>query len=521
MDCKKGSVEGQIILDVTNPIKVSINQFYGIEINDFAVTVAKTALWIAESQMIKKTEDIVHRNIDFLPLKTNANIVEANALRISWESVVSKNYLNFIMGNPPFVGKKEQSKSQKDDMTSIFGKKNRGIGNLDYVSAWYKKTADFINGSNIKCALVSTNSITQGEQVPILWNGIANQIQIIFAYRTFRWDSEASQKAHVHCVIIGFCDACIKQDNKIIFDGESKYSVQNINPYLVDAPNILIDNHNRPISGVPEISYGSMPIDDGNLILNKEDVENLLSENADNSKFIRKYVGGDELLNNKDRWCLWLWGASPREIQASKIILDRINKTCQFRKSSNRPQTVALAETPMLFGEIRQPDTTMLVIPKVSSEKRRYIPISYVSPEIIVNGSSLIIPNAELYHFGVLISNVHMAWMRAVCGRMKSDYQYSGKIVYNNFPWCVPSAIQREKIEKTAQAILDARSLYPKSSLADLYDPLTMPVELLKAHKENDRAVMEAYGFDVKTMSEEDCVAELMKMYQELTKTEG
>ena len=512
--------EDQIVMEMLNPIKVSIHQFYGIEINDFAATVAKTALWIAESQMMKETEDVVHMSLDFLPLKTYANITEGNALRLDWETVVPKTKLNYIMGNPPFVGKKEQSREQKSDLVSVW-KNAKGTGNLDYVTGWYKKAAEVVQSSRIQVAFVSTNSITQGEQVPIFWRQMLNMgIHIDFAYRTFRWDSEASIKAHVHCVIIGFSVLPEKKKRRL-YTTENYQEVNNINPYLIDAPSVLIEGRSRSICNALPILYGSMPIDDGHLILGQEDVDKLLSENPNNQRFIKKYVGGAELIQGKKRWCLWLKGATPKELQSSSIIMERIKATAEFRKSSKRPQTLELANTPALFGEIRQPDTEMLAIPKVSSENRRYIPISYISPDIIVNGSALIIPNASLYHFGVLISNVHNAWMRVVAGRMKSDYQYSNKIVYNNFPWPTPTEEQKAKIEQTAQAILDARALYPGSSLADLYDEVTMPPELRKAHQENDKAVMRAYGFDIKTTTETSCVAELMRRYQELTEQKG
>lgn len=510
----------QIVMGMLNPIQVSIHQFYGIEINDFAATVAKTALWIAESQMMKETEDVVHMSLDFLPLKTYANITEGNALRLDWETVVPKATLNYIMGNPPFVGKKEQSREQKSDLVSVW-KNAKGTGNLDYVTGWYKKAAEVVQSSRIQVAFVSTNSITQGEQVPIFWRQMLNMgIHIDFAYRTFRWDSEASIKAHVHCVIIGFSVLPEKKKRRL-YTTENYQEVNNINPYLIDAPSVLIEGRSRSICNALPILYGSMPIDDGHLILGQEDVDKLLSENPNNQRFIKKYVGGAELIQGKKRWCLWLKGATPKELQSSSIIMERIKATAEFRKSSKRPQTLELANTPALFGEIRQPDTEMLAIPKVSSENRRYIPISYISPDIIVNGSALIIPNASLYHFGVLISNVHNAWMRVVAGRMKSDYQYSNKIVYNNFPWPTPTEEQKAKIEQTAQAILDARALYPGSSLADLYDEVTMPPELRKAHQENDKAVMRAYGFDIKTTTETSCVAELMRRYQELTEQKG
>ena len=503
-------------VDQSQFIRVDISQFYGIEINDFAVTVARTALWIAENQMMKATEDIVHMSLDFLPLKTNAHIVEGNALRIDWNDVVPKDKLNYIMGNPPFVGKKEQTKEQKQELIDVFGKAVKGVGNLDYVTAWYKKAVAMMIGTPIHAAFVSTNSITQGEQAPVLWRIIfADGIHIDFAYRTFRWDSEASILAHVHCVIVGFSIQSTEKKKRIYIDDTNIVEADNINPYLVDAPTVFIENRSKPLWDVPEMNYGSMPIDDGHLILEKEDVEALLTEDSENERFIRKYVGGLELLRNKDRWCLWLVGAPVTLLRKSQFIMQRIKQTAEFRRASNRPQTLALADTPALFGEIRQPNTSMLVIPKVSSETRRYIPICFVNPEIIVNGSALIIPEASLLLFGILISNVHMAWMRTVAGRMKSDYQYSGKIVYNNFPWPDPTEEQKAKIEQTAQGILDARALYPDSSLADLYDPLTMPPELRKAHQNNDRAVMQAYGMPIKETDEAACVAWLMRLYQE------
>ncbi len=406
---------------------------------------------------------------------------------------------------------------QKMDLMNVFDKKAKGIGNLDYVTGWYVKASQYIQNTSIKVAFVSTNSITQGEQVPILWRQLQKyHIEIIFAYRTFKWNSEAKEKAAVHCVIIGFC-CLLNRIEKIIYVGEGNIQkVKSINPYLIDAPSVLIESRSKNIGNVTEIMYGSMPIDNGYLILNKEERQELISENANNEKFIRKYVGGDEIINNKERWCIWLKDVSPKEIKQSNIIMKRVKQTEEFRKNSSRPQTQILAKTAFLFGEIRQPDTDMLAIPKVSSENRKYLPIAFVQPEIIVNGSTLIIPNANLYLFGILTSNVHNAWMRTVAGRMKSDYQYSGSIVYNNFPFPTPTVEQKGKIEKTAQRILDARNLYPDCSLADLYDELTMPKELRKAHQENDKAVMESYGFNWKKMTESDCVAELMKMYKKL-----
>ena len=513
--------KGQGILgDIANPIKVDIHQFYGIEINDFAVSVATTALWIAEQQMLQETQKIVSFNIEPLPLKSYHNIHEGNALRMDWNEVIPAERLNYIMGNPPFVGKKEQSKEQKEDVFNIFGKKWKGIGNIDYVACWYKKAAELMQlNPKLHAAFVSTNSITQGEQVGTLWKPLFDQygIHFDFAYRTFRWDSEADIKAHVHCVIIGFSTTNNSKKRIYIADFQS-ISASNINGYLIDAPDVWIESRNQTLCDVPPMSYGSMPIDDGYLILEKEDVDTLLQENEQNAKFIRPYAGGVELIQNKKRWCLWLQGASPREMLASEFITNRVEQTRNFRLSSDRPQTIKAADTPYLFGEIRQPETNMLAIPKVSSEKRDYIPIAFVDPNTIVNGSALIVPDATLYAFGVLISSVHNAWMRVVAGRLETRYQYSANIVYNNFPWPTPTDEQKAKIEQTAQAILDARAKYADCSLAQMYgEKKYFFHDLCSAHKDNDRAVMSAYGFDSK-MSESDIVARLFKMYQELTK---
>ncbi len=421
------------------------------------------------------------------------------------------------MGNPPFVGKKEQSKLQKDDIFYIFGDKIKGVGNLDYVCAWYKLASRYLNDTRTKAAFVSTNSITQGEQVPVLWGVLLKEkIHINFAYRTFIWDNESSLKAHVHCVIIGF-SKCNDISRKMIYDKDHMIKAEIINPYLINGPCCLVERRKKALCCVPEMLYGSMPIDDGHLILDKNDLDKLLSENGNYIKFVRKYAGGAEIIKNEERWCLWLKKFSPKELNESNFIKDRLNKTSEYRNSSDRPQTITLAKTPYLFGEIRQPECEMLVLPKVSSENRNYVPICYVSPEIIVNGSALIIPNAPLYLFGILISSVHMAWMRAVCGRMKSDYQYSKDVVYNNFPWPDASDDAKAKIEQTAQAILDARALYPDSSLADLYDETTMPDELRKAHRANDLAVMKLYGYK-SDMKEPDIVADLFRRYEKLVK---
>ena len=507
--------KGQLMFDTGNVIRVSIGQFYGIEINDFAVTVAKTALWIAESQMMHETEEIISKNLDFLPLKSYANIVEANALRIDWENVVPKSELNYIMGNPPFVGARLMSDGQKADVFSVFdGVKNNG--NLDYVSCWYKKAADLMTGTEIRTALVSTNSITQGEQVAILWKNLFQSgVHIDFAYRTFIWDSEASSKAHVHCVIVGFSKAYNKRI-KHLFDNGTTKTVTNINGYLVEADNIVIESRTKSLCKVPQIGIGNKPIDDGNYLFTKEEYESFIKTEPLSKPYFKLWYGSQEFINRKPRYCLWLGDCSPRVLRSMPECLKRVENVRNFRLSSKSEGTRKLADNPTRFHVENMPQSTYIVIPEVSSEKRRYIPMGFMMPEVLCSNLVKIIPNATLYHFGVLTSNVHMAWVRTICGRMKSDYRYSKDIVYNNFPWCNPTPEQKALIEQTAQSILDARALYPDCSLADLYDEVTMPPELRKAHQANDRAVMKAYGFDVKTMTESSCVAELMKMYKRL-----
>lgn len=497
-----------------NPIQVSIGQFYGIEINDFAVTVAKTALWIAESQMMQETEKLMQINLNFLPLKSYANIVEGNALRIDWESIVPKEKLNYIMGNPPFVGARLMNTIQKDDVLSIFdGVKNNG--NLDYVSCWYKKAADMMTSTEIRTALVSTNSITQGEQVAILWKNLfENGVHIDFAYRTFKWDSEASLKAHVHCVIIGFSIANTNK-NKQIFDNGTVKVVSNINGYLIDADNIFIESRNKPICSVPEISVGNKPVDNGNYLFTKEEMEDFIANEPKSASYFHPFYGAREFINQNPRYCLWLGECSPKELRSMPKCLERIEAVKDFRLNSKSAGTRKLAEKPTRFHIENMPKGNFLVIPQVSSERRRYIPIGYMDDSVICSDKVRIMPNTNLYYFGVLTSNIHMSWMRTICCRLKSDYSYTVNDVYNNFPWCNPTPEQKAKIEKTAQAILNARALYPDCSLADLYDETTMPPELRKAHQANDFAVMAAYGFDRK-ITESECVAELMKRYQEL-----
>ena len=500
-----------------SPIQVSISQFYGIEINDFAVTVAKTALWIAESQMMKETEKILLVPLEFLPLKTNAFIVEGNALRVDWESVVPKSKLNYIMGNPPFVGARLMGKEQKADVNTIFpGWKN--AGNLDYVCCWYKKAADIMQGTSVRSALVSTNSVSQGESVANLWKPLFHAgVHIDFAYRTFRWDSEAKIKAHVHCVIIGFSIAASSTPKKL-FDGDRYQVANNINGYLLDGENVFVESRSKPICNVPEIGIGNKPIDGGFYLFEKEEMEDFIKKEPSSKKYFRPWYGSREFINQKPRYCLWLGECTPAELKAMPHCMERVKAVREYRLASPSAGTVKLADKPTRFHVENMPKGNYIVIPKVSSENRKYVPMGLMSPDMLCSDLVFIVPNATAYHLGVLTSNVHMAWVRAVCGRLKSDYRYSKDIVYNNFPWPAPTEQQKAKIEQTAQAILDARALYPDSSLADLYDELTMPPELRKAHRDNDRAVMDAYGFIKGTAartSESACVAELMKLYQQ------
>lgn len=509
---------GQAMLGLDDLIQVSINQFYGIEINDFAVAVARTALWIAEHKMLRETEDIMQVNLDFLPLKSyKDHIIEGNALRIDWESVVPKDKLSYIIGNPPFVGARLMDPKQKDDVFRIFdGVKNNG--NLDYVACWYKKAADLMTGTNIRTALVSTNSITQGEQVAILWKELFNHgAHIDFAHKTFIWDSEASLKAHVHCVIVGFSKATNNAEKRL-FDNGTEKIVKNINGYLVEANDIVIESRTTAICKVPPIGMGNQPIDNGNYLFTEDEMNEFIRIEPKAQKYFKKWLGSQEFINGYYRYCLWLGNCSPKELFDMPECMKRVENVRQFRLSSKRTSTLKLAEKPTRFQTENMPNSNYILVPKVSSERRKYVPIGFITPDTLCSDLVFIIPNATLYHFGILTSNVHMSWMRAVAGRLKSDYRYSKDIVYNNFPWCNPTQEQREKIEKTAQMILYERAKYPDCSLADMYgEKMYLFADLVAAHQANDRAVMEAYGFWGKLNTESECVAELMKMYQRLT----
>lgn len=514
--------------DSKNPIKVSIGQFYGIEINDFAVTVAKTALWIAESQMMKETTDIIHHEIDFLPLKSYANIAAGNALRMDWEDVVPKDKLNYIMGNPPFVGYSLQSKEQKEDIRSVYvdekGKPYKTAGKIDYVSGWYFKAAQMMKDNTIRTAFVSTNSITQGEQVAGVWKPLYERfnVHIDFAHRTFIWNSEANDKAHVHCVIVGYSTAAITKPKKLFSDG-SFHIVKNINAYLTDAPDIFIESRKKPLCNALVMTTGNRPADGGHLIIEANDYDNFIAREPQAKKYIKQLTGATEFINNKERWCLWLVDANISEIRKMPLVLERIEACKQDRLNSPDKGRQKLADTPMIFRETINP-SSYIIVPRVSSERRRYIPLGFLDDTIIPTDSATIIENASNYEFGILTSNIHMAWMRAVAGRLKSDYRYSKDIVYNNFPWPTPTEAQKAKIEETAQGILNARAQHDHASLADLYDDTFMPPDLRKAHQENDKAVAAAYGLNKNSpefKSESACVAMLMRMYQALTEKDA
>lgn len=513
-----------------NPIKVSINQFYGIEINDFAVEVATTALWISEAQMLAETERIISQEIDFLPLKSYANIHEGNSLTTDWLSIINASSSSafvhpptggqggfYIIGNPPFVGARLMSESQKEDVVRIFGSKWKNVGNLDYVCCWYRKAAEMMKGTRTRAALVSTNSVSQGEQVANLWAPLmAEGLTINFAHRTFRWDSEANLKAHVHCVIIGF-----SYDNTIqplLFDGEQCKRVGHINPYLVESPDTFIYSRSKPLADVPNIGIGNKPIDGGNYLFEKEEMEAFIKQEPLSAPLFHKWYGSEEFIHQRPRYCLWLGDCSPAEIQRMPHCKKRVENVRELRLQSKSEGTRKLADKPTRFHVENMPDGASIIIPSVSSERRKYVPMGFIEKGVFASNLVLIIPNATLYHFGILESNVHMAWMRAVCGRLKSDYRYSKDIVYNNFPWPSASGEQLQRIEQTAQSILDVRVKYPESSLAVLYDPVLMPADLRKAHQDNDRAVMQAYGFSTK-MTESECVAALFEMYAKITTT--
>jgi hypothetical protein len=538
---------GQGELDLGRSAKVSIAQFHGIEINDFAVAVAKTALWIAEAQMLHETAEILHREPAYLPLKDYNGIVEGNALRMDWGNLISRRDaeaqrgFDYIMGNPPFVGLSFRTKDQAADMDSVYADwKDTNYGKLDYVCAWYKKAVGSVLTTkitkNTKCAFVSTNSICQGECVAAMWEPLFNRagVEIDFAHRSFVWDSEAMEKAHVHCVIVGF--HCVDEDScrdanahgKRIFDNGKAIPASNINGYLLDAPNIFISNRGNPPEGFPKLTQGSKPWDGGNLILSPEERNALVSSYPDSALFIKRYMGAEDLIKNKIRYCLWLLNVSPTRYRNIPEIMRRLSAVSEIRRKTKTVAVQKQADAPYLFSQIRQPDTDYLCVPEVSSESRRYVPIGFLSKDVIASNTVMTMANATPFLFGVLSSKVHTAWVRTVAGRLESRYRYT-PAVYNNFPWpsfakaaedkseLCASASLRETISQTAQSILDTRAAHADCSLADLYDPLTMPPDLRAAHEANDRAVLAAYGLKPDT-PEPEIVAHLFKLYAEMTK---
>jgi len=500
-----------------NPIKVSISQFYGIEINDFAVTVAKTALWIAESQMMKETETILHLNLDFLPLKSYTNIVEGNSLRLDWNEVIPKEQLNYIMGNPPFIGQAMRTKEQAKDIKDVFSPSKVG-GKLDYVAGWFKKASDFMKYTNIETSFVSSNSICQGESVNLLWKLLLNDnININFAYTSFKWTSESKSTAGVSCVIIGF--SYINRKSKILFDNANYKEVNHINGYLKDAPDVFIENRSKSINkDLAKVVQGSPPADDGRLILSKEERESLIKKYPQLDNIIKPFIGSKEFINDTEytRYCIWLADKQPSDYVNIPELVDKFNYIRDYRLASPVDRIQKTADRPYLFTQNRQPKTDYLIIPRVSSERRKYIPIGFLPADVIASDSVVLVYDASLYDFGIICSNVHNAWMRTVAGRLESRYRYAPSVYYN-FPMPNIDNKSREKISATAKKILEAREIYKNHSLADMYsENMYLFPELLKAHQQNDIAVMEAYGFDWHKMTESDCVAELMKMYQKL-----
>ncbi|MBQ7595005.1 MAG: class I SAM-dependent DNA methyltransferase [Synergistaceae bacterium] len=504
------------------PIKVSIANFYGIEINDFAVSVARTALWIAEHQMMKETKSILDIKDDFLPLKTYNHIIEDNALNLSWENLIPPANLNYIISNPPFRGARIMTPDQKNELKRIFSGVS-GLANLDYVACWYKKAHDFIRGTQIHAALVSTNSISQGDNAQILWKPLFDEgLNINFAYSPFKWDSKAENKAHVHCVIVGFMSG--KPEKRYFYsvndDGSvSQREARNINAYLSDAPNIFILNRPLPLFDVPLMRIGNKPIDGGFYLFTPEEYSEFIKIEPRAEKYFHLWYGGYEFLHNCPRYCLYLADCTPHEIKSMPECYKRVEAVRKYRLESKSEPTKKLADTPTKFHVTTLPKGKYIAIPKTSSEKRMYIPMGFMDNSVMCADSLRIIPDATLYHFGVLESLPHMGWVRRISGRLEMRYSYSNGIDYNSFVWPEASEKQRAKIERSAQRILDARAKWPDSSLAELYDETLMPSELRRAHRENDRAVSEAYGFG-EGMSEFEIVNELMRRYEELTKGE-
>lgn len=487
---------GQKFLGTDFISQVDVDQFYGIEIVEFPVRIAETALWLMDHQMNILASERFGQYYVRLPLKKSAKIVLGNALRLDWDEVLPNETCSYILGNPPFVGAKYQEDEQKEDVKFVFGKIPNG-GLLDYVSCWYFKATEYIEGTTIPVGFVSTNSITQGEQVGVLWSQMFKRgVKINFAYTTFVWTSEARGTAHVHCVIVGF--SMQESQRKLLFEEHGgtvmERKVHNISPYLVEGSDIVITNRSKTLCDVPEIGIGNKPIDGGNYLFTEEEKNEFIKREPTALPYLRKWIGAEEFINGWNRWCLWLGDCPPEELRKMKECMKRVEAVRRKRLESSSASTRQLADRPTRFHVENMPDKPFLVIPCVSSERRPYVPMGIVTPDTLVSNLCMILPNATLYHFGILTSQLHMDWMRRVCGRLKSDYRYTGKLVYNNFPWPMNvSDSNRKKVEEKAQAVLDARTKFPNSSFADLYDPRSMPAALAKAHRELDMAVDRCY----------------------------
>jgi hypothetical protein len=536
----KAIQKNQQVLSVNDLVLVDVDQFYGIEYEEFPAQIAQVALWLIDHQMNLRVSEEFGQYYARLPLTKSATIHHGNALRTDWQSLLPNPDLryDYIIGNPPFIGKQLQNAAQKADMEAVFRGVD-GAGVLDYVAAWYLKAAQYMNlsplpifggNSETRAAFVSTNSVAQGEQVGVLWNEMFKKykIKIHFAHRTFQWNNEAKGNAAVHCIIIGFAN--FDTPEKYIYEYEDikadpqELKVRNINPYLVEANDTILTKRRSPIAPVPDIVFGSMPNDGGFLIIEKEDYQEILNKEPDLQKYIRKFTGSQEYINNQERWCFWLPDADLKDLRKSEILTERIQKVRDVRSASSREATRKLAAYPTLFGENRQPESDYIIIPSVSSESRKYIPIGFMPPEVIASNLCLIIPNATLFHFGVLTSEMHNTWMRYVCGRLKSDYRYSNSIVYNNFPWPMsPTEKQLKAVQVAAQRVLEVRASFQTPSpseeqkrgvsLADLYDPLTMPPTLVKAHQDLDKAVDGCYRAAA-FMSEAKRIEYLFELYE-------
>jgi hypothetical protein len=511
-------LEGEQILDIELMVRVNVDQFYGIEIEEFPARIAQTALWLMDHLMNNQASAAFGKYIVRIPLTTSATIINDNSLTIDWGSVVAKDELSYILGNPPFLGSRMMDKTQKSEVEMVFNKM-KNFGDLDYVTCWYKKTAVYIQGTQIECAFVSTNSICQGLHVSILWPELINKygIKINFAHQTFKWSNKARGNAAIYCIIVGF--SLYDRKEKYLYHYSSitsepeKTTASKINAYLVEGENVFIKTLTNSICSVPGMKFGSMPADGGFLLFTTEEKNAFLEKEPSALQWIRRIVGSQEYINGIERWCLWLVDIEPSKLRKLKFVLERIEKVKEVREKSARPN---LAKIPHLFAQIAQPTSgDYIIVPSISSERRRYIPIGFMPSSVIANNKCFIIPQATLYHFSILTSTMHMAWTRYVSGRLKSDYQYSKDIVYNNFPWPNSTEKQIHEIESLGQKVLDIRSDFPKSNLASLYDPLTMPLALVKAHQKLDKTVENAYGrkFD----DDSQRVAYLFELYQTLT----